>query len=222
MKLKGQAPTIIALLAANLVVLALQVTQGWSPFTLFWIYWIQGIIIGFFMFLKILDFRGCSEKATYVSGWQPGPIEKGNISTAFFFALTYGFAHYCLYTFFIGATAWMEDYALILGGQSPQRLAAAQPLNAMPWILIPVAVFLANHYYSYRYYKNKDRPEKKHSHHIVLAYCYARIIPMYVIGIAGVFMIKPEMQASAVSLFVVLKTCADLIMHYIEHHEGWI
>lgn len=46
-------PTIISLLAANLITIFLAVNQNWELASLLWVYWFQSLIIGFFMFLKL-------------------------------------------------------------------------------------------------------------------------------------------------------------------------
>ncbi|MCX6801618.1 MAG: DUF6498-containing protein [Candidatus Diapherotrites archaeon] len=103
---------------------------------------------------------------------------------------------------------------------NPQGWTPTLPLSVLPWMLVSILAFLANHYYSYVYYKNKPS-KKKHNIGTIFFYPYARIIPMHFLMVGGaIWTTGPEVQS--VILFLVLKTCADLIMHYIEHHEGWI
>jgi len=77
-----------------------------------------------------------------------------------------------------------------------------------------------NHYYSYTYYKNK--PKKKQNIGTIMFYPYARILPMHLLIVGGFFLADGGAQTAAVVLFLILKTGADTVMHYIEHREQWV
>ena len=53
-------------------------------------------------------------------------------------------------------------------------------------------------------------------------YPYARILPMHLLIVGGFFLADGGAQTAAVVLFLILKTGADTVMHYIEHREQWV
>ena len=76
--------------------------------------------------------------------------------------------------------------------------------------VVPTALlFLGNHVFSYFYNKPRDTGRQKIG--TLMFYPYARIIPMHLTLILGVFL------DGGLLLFLLLKTLADVIMHVVEH-----
>jgi len=220
MKSAGYAPTLVSLLAANIAVMALAVIQGWSLLPLLWVYWFQSVIIGFFNFFRILGLKEFSTKNFRINNRPVEATEGTKNFTALFFAVHYGLFHLG----YLGFLVMMPVMDVFTGpfnaSGGPQAVQLMPLINAAPWILLSAAVFFANHYYSYRYYKNK--PKKKQNIGTIMFYPYARIFPMHLMIVGGFLFFGDAMQTLAVVLFLLLKTGADLAMHYVEHREQWV
>lgn len=197
-------PSTLALLVSNVVVIAFAFDQQWSLITLLWIYWAQSVIIGVFNVFKILDLTLFSTNGFYVNEKPVAPTEETKRQTALFFAIHYGIFHLVYFIFLVVFTV------VGLWQVSPNSTAAASVL----FILTSIALFLANHLYSFLH--NRDQ-ERKRIHNIrsVMFSPYARIIPMQLTLILGVLLVDQV----ALILFLALKTVADVITHVAEHAQ---
>lgn len=196
-------PTMLALLFSNLLTIVFAVWQGWGLFALILVYWCQSAIIGFFNFLRILSLKNPIYQANFKE--PPKPVStSGKISDALFFAFHYGFFHFGYLIFII--SFWQ--------GSAEIGNVASFFDDALTYLLL-IAVYFANHLYSYL--KNK-LPEKTKINHL-FAYPYLRILPMHLtIVLFGSVLMGFEKNTFILVFFMLLKTIADAGMHWAEHN----
>lgn len=184
-------PSIISLLVSNLIIITLAVVQRWEVSTVLWVYWMQSIIIGFFQFLRILSLKKFSTENFKINSQPALPTNNTKIFTAFFFLFHYGFFHFI--------------YAIFLF-----NFFTNQPLD-FTYLFLGGLIFFLNHFFSYR--QNKIIDEHKIQNIGTLMFSpYARIVPMHLIIVFGAIL-----GQSALLVFLLLKTLADLLMHTIKH-----
>jgi hypothetical protein len=193
MQLNKEKYSVYSLILANLVTIVLAVVLSWEFSVVVWIYWFQSVIIGLFQVKKILDLKSFSVKGFKIAG---GIAEENNytkIRSAVFFLLHYGFFHF-VYFLFLGRELKVESFYLIL---------------------IPVGVFFVNHLFSYR--QNRDEEAKKRKNIGTMMFVpYLRIIPMHLIIVFGFAFVG---GAISLTIFLILKTVSDVIMHLVEHKQ---
>lgn len=197
-------PSTLALLVSNVVVIAFAVEQQWSLITLLWIYWAQSVIIGVFNVFKILDLTHFSTNGFYVNDKPVAPTEETKRQTALFFAIHYGIFH-LVYFFFLVAFTFIGFWQV-----SAYSTVAASVL----FILASIALFFANHLYSFLHNREQERGRIRNIGSVMFS-PYARIIPMQLTLILGVFLVDQV----ALILFLALKTVADVITHVAEHAQ---
>lgn len=188
-------PSLLSLLLANVVTIVLALWQGWGLAVLMWIYWGQSLVIGIFNFARMLQLEHFSTDGVRFND-QPVPAtEATKRSMAWFFACHYGFFHlvYCIFL------------------MVEQRVTE----NDVGFILLCVGLFAANHLFSYRHNRERDRNRRRNLG-TVMFFPYARIFPMHLTIIFGSLLAK---AALALPFFLVLKTVADLVMHAVEHAQ---
>jgi len=185
------------LLFSNIATIFFAITEGWSLSTIMWVYWFQSITIGFFNFIRILQLKEFSTEGVKINGRPVQPTQGTKFFIAFFFLFHYGFFHF-VYLIFLLAGTFTKAY-----GNTPN-------FTEVKYILLTALLFFTNHLFSYFY--NKPRDTKKQNIGSLMFYPYARIIPMHLTIIFG------SSFGSALPLFLVLKTFADVIMHSVEHN----
>jgi hypothetical protein len=197
-------PSTSALLVSNIIVIAFAYDQQWNLITLLWIYWAQSVIIGVFNVVKILDLTHFSTDGFYINGRPVAPTEVTKRKTALFFAFHYGLFHAAYFVFLVVFTfvgLWQAaDYSA----------TAASVL----FVLAGIALFSANHLYSFEHNREQERARTRNIGSVMFA-PYARIIPMQVTLIIGLFLV----DRAALILFLALKTVADVITHVAEHAQ---
>jgi len=177
------------LILTNIFVIFLAIYEKWDLSTLLWIYWFQSIIIGLFTFIKILNLKNFTTENFYINHRAVEPTKQTKNFTAFFFLIHYGAFHLGYLTFLLKETSFNFSFVILLG----------------------IVSFASNHLYSF--IKNfKQDTEKKQNIGKVMFFPYARIIPMHIIIVSGLFF------QEGLIIFLVLKSIADLIMHQIEHY----
>ncbi len=197
-------PSTLALLVSNVVVIAIAFDQQWSLITLLWIYWAQSVIIGVFNVFKILDLTQFSTNGFYVNDKSVAPTEETKRQTAFFFAIHYGIFHFVYFVFLVVFT-FVGFFQV-----SAYSTTAASVL----FILAGIALFFANHLYSFLHNREQERTRIWNIGSVMFS-PYARIIPMQLTIILGVFLV----DQIALILFLALKTVADVITHIVEHAQ---
>ncbi len=195
-------PSTLALLVSNVIVIAFAIIEHWNLITLLWIYWAQSVIIGVFNVFKILDLTRFSTNGFYVNGKPVDPTEGAKRQTAVFFALHYGLFHLVYFVFLVVFTC-------IGFWEVPSYNAA---VGTAYFILASVALFFASHLYSYLHNRESERGRMQNIGRVMFS-PYARIFPMQLTLILGIFLI----DQAALLLFLTLKTVADVITHVAEH-----
>lgn len=203
--------SIASLLVSNIIVIILAIVQKWNTSTVLWVYWVQSIIIGFFQFLRILSLKKFTSENFTINNEQvlfsrnKPTLSKSQtkVFTAFFFMFHYGFFHfiYAIFLFNLFRNQTFDFIYLFIGG----------------------FIFFINHTFSYfhneQVLSNQNRiiDEQKVQNIGMLVFTpYARIIPMHLIIIFGALL-----GQSALIVFLLLKTLADLLMHTIKHQVSY-
>jgi hypothetical protein len=183
----------LTLIASNLLTIVIAVYQKWNPGTVMWIYWGQSIIIGAFNVVRMWTLQNFSTDGLKMNDQPVDPTTGTKRYVAIFFMFHYGFFHLVYAIFLI-------------------VMAKVSPHDIVP-ILVCVAGFFVNHWYSYYYNKEHDS-KRKVNLGTLMFFPYARIIPLHITIITGLMLSK---SMWALVLFLSLKTVADLIMHAVEH-----
>jgi hypothetical protein len=189
--LTGDA-SIWALLAANGVTLFVAVTQGWHLMDLMSVYWLQSVAIGGSYFMRIMSLEKFSTKNFRINDRSVEPTPKTKRQTAFFFLMHYGIFHGVYLVFIVTDSD---------GG-----------FELTPGLVVCAIAFAIDHMYSYRYNRELDRQGTPNIGTMMFT-PYLRIIPMHIAIVIGAV----AMSSAGVLLFGVLKTFADVAMHYVEH-----
>jgi len=199
MKAVIKDPTLLLLIAANLLTIFLALTQNWNLLTIMWIYWAQSMIIGFIYFFKILGLKEFSTEGFIIGTKQAEPTEETKVFTAWITIAVYCGLHFTwAFLMFFVYSNFEVDYF---------------------FVFIMALVFLVNHLTSYYFYRNKQPIRKPRLIELQAAPFY-RIIPMH--GIVFFFMgILGPTNPGVILLFLLLKTAADVIMHIKEHKRQW-
>jgi len=190
------------LVLSNLITIVLAVVFNWSLMIILWGYWCQSIIIGFFNFLRILSLKDFSTEGLKINGVKGQPSATTGIKffIAIFFAIHYGIFH-LVYALFLGLFTFVSQ--------------SISPVD-FGYIFLMAGIFFLNHLFSFLHFKDKP---KKHNIGTVMFFPYARIFPMHLIIMFGLPFYALGGSLPVLVLFLLLKTGADLVMHFIEHKE---
>jgi Family of unknown function (DUF6498) len=192
------------LVGSNLLTLVLALALKWPLATLLWPFWLQSVVIGYFSRKRMLALRDFTTAGmTMGSRREAVPEdETGLRRVANFFTLHYGFFHLI--------------YAVFLWAMRP----ALTPLDWAGMLTSAVGFILA-HRHSYQRNVEEDLKQKQSLTKLMLL-PYARIIPMHLSLLVGSWLIQSRstlLAGFALILFTLLKTAADLTMHYFEHRN---
>jgi hypothetical protein len=187
--------SVWALIAANVIALAVARYQGWSTVSLMLVYWSQSVIIGISNVFRMLALEHFSTENFTINHKPVEPTPETKWRLAGFFALHYGFFHFGYFMFLIGAS----------GGE---RLFT-------PWFWVCVAAFALNHVWSYRYNRDHDRLGNPNIGTLMMT-PYLRIVPMHLTILSGGLITHAR---AGLLLFGALKTTADVAMHVVEHAQ---
>lgn len=201
-------PTARSLILSNLILLVFAVVKHWPLINLMWAYFLQSLIIGVFVFIKIIVFGNITQgNKIRIEGGREGGRKIFNVPSwtiqlgvSLFFAFHYGFFHFI--------------YGIFLAGFSKGYINKEQ-------ILIGAGIFFLNHLYSFlaNYHNDKAHMPKVR---YLMASAYTRIIPMHIIIIAGgIFwgFTFTFLNIPVLILFIALKTYFDVKMHSIIHQK---
>jgi hypothetical protein len=183
------------LVFANLVALGIAWATGMGLQQLMAVYWVQSVIIGVSHFIRIMSLQKFSTDGFSSNGRRIPEDAGGKRSTAFFFAVHYGFFH-------IGYLVFL------LVGSKTGALGSAAGLA------LCALVFALNHGYSLKHNIRRDARGTPNLGTLMFL-PYARIFPMHLLIILGATM---HATAAHLLLFVGLKIVADVAMHTVEHH----
>lgn len=194
-------PSVFTLLLANVITLVLAVVEGWPIFFLMFIYWFQSVIIGFFTLIKILTLKGSA--STDAGG---GFFNLGNVPVGLFFLFHYGLFHF-IYAVFIPLVASLASVGSLIPSFVP-------PLSG--GVLIAIAVFYANHAYSFTIHWRKERGLSGVDELMWVA--YMRIIPMHLtITLGSLAIVAGGSEIVMLVIFIGLKSLVDIGAHAYEH-----
>lgn len=186
--------SLLALIGANLVAIALALYEDWNLVELLFVYWCQSVIIGVFSARRILDLRAFSTEGVYMEGVPVPETAAAKRKIAKMFALHYGAFHL---TYLIALVVKVD------------RL----PANGV-FLALCVAVFVVNHAYSYL--ENRERDAARNPNiGTVMYFPYLRIVPMHLTIIVGGSIAGDS--TILLLFFLILKMFADVLMHRIEH-----
>jgi len=181
--------SLFILFASNIFTIILAAIQNWNLGVILWIFWCQSVIIGFFNFITI-------------NRRKVNPSMAIKYFTAFFFILHYGFFHF-VYAIFLYILSVMTNTGF----------------NDMIIILSGAGIFLLNHTYSFFVNIKNDKKNNEKSIGKIMFFPYVRIIPMHLTIIFGFVFLFLFNKSFVLVFFLILKTIADLIMHYVEHRN---
>lgn len=188
--------TGVGLLVSNAIAAWLAIREGWGTEELMSLYWAQGVIIGVFSFLRILACRRFNppESRNAIDGAiNPTAYTRNyQFATAFVFLFTYGLFHL--------------GYGVVLADEYSQRSFLAGPL------LLAVGIFFLHHLITFR-----EQTVHDHKGHCdigdAFGFPFPRVFPMHL----TMFLAAPfPSDTYRLGIFVVLKTAADVAMHFVE------
>jgi len=206
LKIALKDPTSYSLLIPNIVIIAVSIYEKISFENLLFVFYFQSLIIGFFVLIKILNYKGDVEEFKDISS----PKHYKNIALASFFAFKFGFFHF-VYLFFIGFPS-IETFKIII-----------------PYCLM----FFINHLFSYIYFINrKVTLNIKKIDSIIIR----RVFPLHafiifgsiLIGLISVILSELNIDqttqsliinGSAITFLLALKTVVDINAHINQHSE---
>ncbi len=180
-----------SLIAANVIAVVWAVIDDWSLLVLIPVYLFQSLVIGFFWFLKI-----CNLKDFKVTGRENLSMEEAfrfRTDTAVAFMLAY------------------LSFLVIPGAVLLDPRVTSENLRS---ILIMAGIFFISHCLSFS--KTSTWISAKRPTQEIVCFPFVRIIPMYVPLMVGVTRLG---QWAPLVVFLVLKTCADVAMHVVEHRH---
>ena len=189
--------TILVLIAANVVALAIAFATKMNLRELMMVYWIQSVVIGIASAIRILSLKQFSTDNLKVNGEPLEETLQAKTRVAGFFLLHYGFFH-VVYFMFIAF----------------DRHGSAQSVPASGYVLCTL-VFAANHGYSLLQNIRADARGRPNIGTLMMM-PYARILPMHLTILAGGT--TSTTGGFAFFLFATLKILADVVMHSVEHY----
>ena len=188
-------PSFWGVIAGNGFSIYMAITQGWDIGEIMWVYWAQSVIIGFVNFYRILTLKEFSTDGLMMNDKPVPETAAGKRSIGFFFLIHYGGFH-LVYAGFL----WQQ---MALSGLEQRELL---------FMALCAAGFAVSHGYSFRHNVQHDFKKKKPNLGNIMFYPYMRILPMHMTIIFG-----NMITGSAMVIFMVLKTFADVGMHVAEH-----
>ena len=196
--------SILVLVIANVVVLAIAYFSHMSLRSLLFVYWVQSVVIGLSHTIRLLSLQRFS-----IEGFQTNtPLDETPATKyrmAGFFVLHYGMFHGAYFVFLVTEQ----------GRQGQPLLAGAGGAYAFCAL-----VFALNHAFSLaRNLKSDAAGTPRLATLMVLP--YARIVPMHLMILSGL-LFTTGTSAFAIFVFGLLKTVSDVVMPEIDHHlMGW-
>jgi len=188
--------SVWVLVFANLVALGIAWATGMGLQQMMAVYWVQSVIIGATQVIRIMSLQKFSTDGFSSNGRRIPEDASGKRSTAFFFAIHYGFFHLGYLVF------------LLVGSKD------SGGIGSVAGLALCGLVFALNHGYSLKHNIQRDARGKPNLGTLMFL-PYARIFPMHLLIILGATMAATPLHFA---LFVALKIVADVVMHTVEHH----
>lgn len=192
----GSDHSLLGLVVANALALAIAAYTHMTLRELLIVYWIQSVVIGVTSVIRMLKLEHFSTDNFKVNGQAVAPTPATKVRVAGFFALHYGFFHFVYFIFLaFGAKGQFGPLA--------------------PYVLCALA-FAVNHAISLRHNLESDASGQPNIGTLMFL-PYARVIPMHLMILSGLAFTGGA-SAAVLLVFGVLKTLADALMHTVEHH----
>ena len=204
--------SVIILIISNLITIYFTIREGWTLYIVLLIFWFQSVIIGIFTFIRILTIKKFNTNGLKVDGREVRYPNKTKFIIAFFFLFHYGFFH-LIYGIFLLSMPLVSGILSKFGGITQDQPYVNSFYDSLIFFGLSVLIFFINHLISFLFnYKEDIKNEKNIGALMFLP--YARIVPMHLFIIIGVFLINTKI---GIIIFLLLKTIADIIMHQTEH-----
>jgi hypothetical protein len=205
------------IVATNLVTLVIALWQQWGLIHLLWPFWAQSVIIGYFARRRILMLQDFCTAGMKVNGRTLDATPETLRNTANFFAVHYGFFHFAYLAVLVGFTLTADGAGVVpvtnesTGEVMMLHVGLVHPLDFIIFALI-AAGFWSSHRKSHREHVQSDLARRPKPGTLVML-PYVRIVPMHMTIIMGAWL----GGASALWLFILLKTIVDIALHRTEH-----
>ena len=187
--------SLFFLVLSNLFTIVLAVLQHWDVQVLMWIYWGQSVIIGYFNVHRILDLKEFSTADFTMNDRPVDPTPETQRKTAQFFAVHYGLFHLGYMIFLLAETGLHGAFPVV-------------------YVALCTLAFYFNHRFSY-YYNQEREQDGIPNIGSIMFFPYLRVIPMHLMIVMGGHFVASN--NSALIVFLLLKTAADVLMHVVEH-----
>ncbi|MGR8918477.1 MAG: DUF6498-containing protein [Gammaproteobacteria bacterium] len=182
------------LVATNVLTIMAALALDWDLYSLMLVYWGQSVIIGVANVFRMLALEQFSTAGFTMNDAPVPETASGKRSTAAFFAVHYGMFH-AVYLVF---------------------LLAESERGVFDWpLVVCLAMFAANHAWSFRYNRELDARGRPNIGTMMFT-PYLRIVPMHLTIILGGML---GADGFGLVLFGALKTGADVGMHFVEHAQ---
>ena len=206
------------LILANAAALAIAQQQHWSLLMLFFPYWVQNVVIGWYSARRMLALKRFTSGTIYYDHVQevadpqirkliarglPTPEQFVKRNTVKFFAAHYGIFHVGYLMFMIFA---------IQGGKLGEIPVPLITGVDVAWLAVSSLAFVLVHRTSFKRNLEHDQQGCR-SIDALMFLPYARIAPMHITLVFGLTL----GYAGAVMMFGILKAFADVLMHWFEH-----
>lgn len=180
----------VVLLAVNITVLLIGISESWDELAFVLVYFSQSVFIGIFQFAKTVSLKKFSTKNFIIYEFPVEPSKLEKLKNATFFLFNFGF--------------YLFIYFIIVFFLSSRKFNLTQGTT------IAVFLFLANHLFSFLINFEKDRNRKLNLGQLITM-PYLRVIPLNVTAILSLFV--PGWHL----LFVIVKIFLDTSLHVFEH-----
>lgn len=185
-----------SLVIANMLTIIWALIARWQLGLIMLVYWLQSVSIGIFWFFKIIMLKKFSTEGFLVNDMPVKPTKGTKVETAIFFLVHYGFWHYIFLSFVLSESKVKVSFQFV------------------------VIAFIFFVYQGFSFFYNK-KWETRGRPNIggLMFFPYVRIIPMHVTILAFGFLdsfFAVFASKTALVLFMLTKTAADVIMHAIE------
>lgn len=196
-------PTLIALIAANLVPLAGVFVWDWQVFDILLVFWCENVLIGFFNILRIL-----------CAGWRRrNPVALPN---AAFFTLHYGMFTAVHGVFVFEMFGPSEDARAVAASFPPDLFAVLQ----LPGAGVALSALFLSHLFSFLVRFIGDGEIDRTSFGALMMAPYGRVVILHLVILFGGFLVHITGDARwALALLVGIKIAFDLAAHKISHEK---
>lgn len=205
---------LAAIVASNLLTLAMAIWQGWGLLHVLWPFWIQSVIIGAYAARRIFLLERFCTGGLKVNGREVAPVRSTAIGSALFFMAHFGFFHFVYFLFLVSLSVLsiIGVVPMLAGTDAASGITVAlRPADAGIFVVLGLA-FWQSHRLSHREHVRADLAGTPQRGRLMLV-PYLRIIPMHATLLTGAWL----SGGAALWLFIVLKTVADAGMHVAEH-----